>query len=103
MSGQYILKNGVPVPEPDLLVWGRWLETANEDRRVAYDVISPELKVSTVFLALDHSFKPGAEPILYETMVFGGPLDGSQERYATKQEAQAGHARWLEKVKDSNA
>jgi hypothetical protein len=29
--------------------------------------------------------------ILWESMVFGGPLDGEQRRYATRAEADAGH------------
>lgn len=50
--------------------------------------------VSTVWLGLDHSFH-GGEPIIFETMVFRGPDDFAEElgrRYATEQEAKAGHA-----------
>lgn len=51
-------------------------------------------RVSTVFIMMDHSFG-GEEPILFETLVFGGPLDGDGERYRTKAEAEAGHLRWV--------
>lgn len=49
-----------------------------------------KIRISTVFLGLDHQYGSGP-PILWETMVFGGVLDGFQERYATKAEALAGH------------
>ena len=89
---------GEPEPCPDLLTWGRWYETA--DRRVGNDVIG-DTEVSTVFLGLDHNF--GADkPILYETMVFGGELDGEQVRYATKAEALVGHAAMVDRVKKTS-
>lgn len=55
--------------------------------------------VSTVFLGLDHGWGEGP-PILFETMVFGGPLDQEMERYCTWDEAVAGHERWVQRVKE---
>ena len=52
----------------------------------------PKVHVSTVFLALDHNFAAG-EPILFETMIFGGEHDGECERYHTVEEATVGHRR----------
>ncbi len=98
MSGKYILdSDGNPVPCKHVLKWAKWFEKA--DRRVALDRVG-KVKVSTVFLGLDYSFG-GPIPILYETMVFGGVLDGEDERYATRQEAKGGHRRWLQKVKEA--
>src|ERR1035437_5024539 len=68
-----------------------------QDNRVAYDKIN-DIEISTVFLALDHSFM-GGQPVLFETMVFGGSLDGEQERYHTWDEAEAGHKVMIERVK----
>jgi hypothetical protein len=48
------------------------------------------IRVSTVFLMLDHSFM-GGPPVLWETMVFGGPNDCEQWRYAHRRAAKAGH------------
>jgi hypothetical protein len=49
--------------------------------------------VSTVWLGIDHSFGvPGMPISIFETMVFDGPRDGDQYRYATEDEARAGHA-----------
>ena len=96
----YILNaNGDPEPCGSLLEWARWFETSADVRRVALDNIGG-VKVSTVFLGLDHSFD-GAGPVLFETLVFGGPLDGEQERYATRDEAVTGHVSMVERVKGS--
>lgn len=87
-NGQYILDaDGEPQRCEDLLTWGRWMQTA--DRHVAKTTFG-DVTVSTVFLGLDHSFDSGP-PLLWESMVFGGPLNGEQDRYATRAEADAGH------------
>jgi hypothetical protein len=96
-TDKYILKDGVPVPCDDLLEWGRWMQTAK--RHVALDWIG-DVKVSTVFLGLDHQFASGP-PLIYETMVFGGPLDQNQDRYSTREEAEQGHQKMVELVKAS--
>lgn len=87
----YILDGHAPVPEPDANKWGRWFETA--DRKVALDHVG-FVDVSTVFLGLNHGFHGGV-PLLFETMIFGGPLADSCWRYATWDEAVAGHERAL--------
>ena len=85
MSDKYILVNGVPTPEPDLLKWGRWFETADAERIVAKTTVG-DTRVSTVFLGLDHCWGSGP-PLLWETMIFGGSHDGWQERYTSQEEA----------------
>lgn len=94
-NGRYILNaNKEPVPEDDLIKWGKWIEKAN--RIVEVDVIKG-MKVSTVFLGLDHSFGDG-KPLLYETMIFGGVHDGYQVRYTTRKQALEGHEKTLQLV-----
>jgi hypothetical protein len=91
--GQYVLggEDGhMPIAEPDLLVWGRWLADADLLRGVAFTGNESQY-VSTVFLGLDHNFGREGAPLLFETMVFGGAQDGQQERYSTWEEAEAGH------------
>jgi hypothetical protein len=51
-------------------------------------------QISTVFLALDHNWGEGP-PVLFETMIFGGPLDQFQWRYCTWEEAEEGHKKAL--------
>ena len=47
-------------------------------------------------LGLDHAWS--GPPLLFETMVFGGELDEFQERYTSKPDALAGHARAVARV-----
>jgi hypothetical protein len=47
--------------------------------------------VSTIFLGLDHRFFNDGPPILFETMVFGGPYDEFQDRTCTWDEALEAH------------
>lgn len=61
-----------------------------EDRRTVDRYESKSLVVSTVFLGLDHSFGEGP-PILFETLVSGGDLEGEMDRYYTWEEAIKGH------------
>jgi hypothetical protein len=93
LSGsRYILDaQGEPVLEPDLLVWAAW-QTASHCR-LAWDDYGPRGTVSTVFLGVDHNFggREGEPPILWETMIFGGPLHGTMRRYPNREEALAGH------------
>lgn len=90
---QYILVGHQPVVCRDLLTWARWFETA--DRQVR-DSFQGDVRVSTVFLGLDHGW--GDTPALFETMVFINGDGGDMERYATWEEAEAGHDRWVAKV-----
>jgi hypothetical protein len=51
--------------------------------------------ISTVFLALNHSFGDGP-PVLWETMIFDHPAwSDYQERYSSKSDAILGHLRAL--------
>lgn len=46
--------------------------------------------ISTVWLGLDHGFGFGA-PLIFETMIFGGPLSDFQARYYDEADALRGH------------
>lgn len=60
--------------------------------------ISSEIFVSTSFLGLDHNFAGTGGPVLFETLVMGGPADGYSIRYRTWAEAQLGHAKVVSEV-----
>jgi hypothetical protein len=88
---RFILEDRKPVPCDDLLTWAAWIEASN--RSVGNDVIHTLLgrvRVSTVFLGLDHSFG-GPIPLLFETMIFGGALDGTMFRSCNWDAAVAAH------------
>lgn len=91
----YILDGKNIKEEPDGEAWLNWF--GRTDRHVAEDTFG-KTTVSTVFLGIDHNHL-GSIPILFETMIFGGPFDSEQERYATYEQAENGHKRWVEKVK----
>jgi len=68
------------------------------DRRVDRTKIG-DVSVSTVFLGIDHGWGVSGPPLIFETMVFGGPLDQEQERYYTWTEAVAGHKAMVKRVR----
>ena len=45
-----------------------------------------DVRISTVWLGLNHNFRPGP-PHIFETMVFNGPFHGDYWRHATEEEA----------------
>lgn len=116
----YILKDKKPVKTENIDDWARFMTKAN--RTVKKTRISDKFTfddghtdrffetltggvtegcdVSTVFLGIDHQYGSG-KPILFETMVFGGLLDGEQVRYCTWEEAEAGHEEMVKRVKEA--
>lgn len=92
----YILCGQEPVPCDDLIEWARWFEASIHVRAVAKTTVG-DARVSTVFLGLDHRFDAGP-PLLFETLVFDGPLDGEMDRYSTWAEAQCGHDAMVARV-----
>jgi hypothetical protein len=52
-------------------------------------------------LTVDHNWRGEGPPILFETMVFGGPLSGECRRYQTAEQAIDGHAAMCLRVRDS--
>ena len=98
----YVLdERGEPQPCDDVLAWGRWFETA--ERHVAQDMDEGEgaerVRVSTVFLGIDHNWHGDGPPVLWETLVFGGPLDGEMQRYCSKAHALVGHQAMCQRVR----
>lgn len=97
MSKYILNRKGEPEPCADVRKWASWFEYA--DRRVAFDKL-PTADVSTVFLGLDHASGTGA-PVLWETLVIGGKLDGDTQRYTSKDDAIAGHKATVNRVRSA--
>ena len=74
--------------------------TEKRDKRVAKDTVNGH-DISTVWLGLNHQWGDGP-PLIFETMVFGGPLDQETRRYSTEEEALEGHAAMVERVKKAD-
>jgi hypothetical protein len=96
--GLYILEGHDLKEVDDILEWGRWLEDHKDDCRVAFDTIY-DVGVSTVFLGSDRRLSDDGPPLLFETTVFGSPLDKYTVRYSTWEEAEAGHKQVIDLVK----
>lgn len=93
MRGQYILDSDgkTPVPEEDLLTWAMWLQNA-PNRSVKRTELPGNILVSTIFLGLDFLFPFfHQQPLLFETMIFGGEHHLYNKKYCTWDEAEAGH------------
>lgn len=85
----YILnQNNDPLLCNDSVQWGRWF--ANGGNRLVAFYQNGDVRVSTIFLGIDHSCRRGP-PILFETMIFGGELNGLTRRCATWVEAEDQH------------
>lgn len=94
-----------PVPVGDEHVWKQWMRSHNQ--RVAHSTLNlrtqprrgnklqnfEKIVVSTLFVGTDNSDVPGAPPQVFETLVIGGPHQSESWRWATWDEAEAGH--WL--------
>ncbi|HFH4040232.1 hypothetical protein C1I89_28140 [Achromobacter pulmonis] len=74
---QYRLEGHRSVTCEDPVEWSQWFATA--DRRVAETWVD-DVRISTVFLGLDHNHLPDGDPILFETEVYAW------------ENAEAGHA-----------
>lgn len=89
MSDNYVFENGQVRTESDFLAWAEWFETAD---RIIERTDLGDIRVSTVFLGIDHDFSMEGPPLIFETMIFGGPHNEEQWRYSTLEQARAGHA-----------
>jgi hypothetical protein len=92
--GDYYTRTGEPF---SLAAWASTFGA--EDNHVADDTVLVPIRVSTVYLGLDHSFGSGP-PLIFETMIFGASTMGWADRYSTEAEALAGHARICAAVRE---
>jgi hypothetical protein len=98
---RYILKDGKPVREPDLMKWAKWMGMSTESSVAKSLLMKGDCYVSTVFTGIDYSIN-GKVPIFWETMVFGGPLDREAERCSgSREQAEAMHHRMVERVHEA--
>ena len=91
----FVLDGQTPRPA-SLAEWARQFDDVRV-RTVAHEPLPHGVEVSTVFVGYDVVAAPGS-PMLFETMVFNGAFHGVRERYATWDEADAGHRRIVSMV-----
>lgn len=94
MTNLYYDKTGRPI---DVMEWAKLSEDIDYKRIVKETV--GEYEISTIWLGVDHG-SGGGPPMIFETAVFA---DTDEEtitlRYATLEEAQAGHAEQVAKAR----
>jgi hypothetical protein len=88
---------GVPEPCAD---WATW--AAAGDARIARTEVGPGY-VSTLFLGWRPWDRREDPPLLFETMALGIPGHEAEERYSTRADALAGHARHVQAAVDALA
>jgi hypothetical protein len=104
---KYILDaHGEPQAVEALDVWGEWYTRSSKDRSrmVAQDKDesgATTIMISTVFLGLDHNYAGVGPPVLWETLVFGGALDGEMDRYTSREAAFRGHQAMCARVRET--
>jgi len=87
LQGDYYDRSGRRLS--GLAEWGV-LHACREYVIVQKTTLDSGVEISTVWLGINHAFGQG-DPIIFETMIFGGPLNEQMWRYRTEAEAIAGH------------
>jgi hypothetical protein len=100
----WVLDGKIPIPA-DTATWSEFYESSKRflwitdvgDARVG------NIRIKTVFFGFDDMAIVGEQrvgpPLLFGTMVFGGPLTGQEALHATWDEAEAGHRQMVERAK----
>ncbi len=99
MGRYFILNDGRVTEEPDYETWSKWYESTYENVSGIAQTETTQGTVTTKFMAMSMALDKNAAPMIFETSVSGGWLDGQIQRYATIEEAKQGHQTWVEKVK----
>lgn len=96
-DGYYVLDGHEIKTVDSVREWGEFFK--KRDRIVAQTSVG-ESFVSTVFIGIDHNWFDEGPPILFETLIFNGPHDQDMWRYATWDEAKAGHDAVVEALRE---
>ena len=103
MPRYFVLRDGKVVEEQDHPSWLTWFESSYQQVARIAETRTDSATVSTRFLAVDLSLTHDDPPLLFETRVSGGWMDGECERYATPQNARLGHLAWVDRVRAAEA
>jgi hypothetical protein len=71
-------------------------------KHVAITAIGDDIEISTVWIGINHRFFfDGGPPLIFETLVFGGPMDGYCWRWHNEDAARLGHEQVVERVHEA--
>jgi len=85
----FILKGRHAIEVPSMQEWAEWVMANPSGHVLAQDRVG-EMEISTVFIG-GWIFAHRKPYPLFETMIFGPPMDGYQMRYDDYEAAMAGH------------
>lgn len=95
MTRHYVLRGREAIPAP-METWARDFEKT--ERRIKQEYVG-RFWISTVFLGLDHQWKDGGPPLIYETMVFAHSWEEEEtHRYSTYDQALSGHVKIVKRL-----
>jgi hypothetical protein len=91
MLKYYILEGKTPVAVESFKDWNLWMASVSfGDTTVMYNEFNDCL-ISTKFVGIDLALSVGPKPMVFETLVIGGVMDGKKNFYPTWDEAIQGH------------
>lgn len=86
----------VPVAVTDPVEWADWFECHKDERCVANEADAVHgWRVHTHFRCFVDDGDNAEPPLIWETVVYGGPLHGHVERYTERDAAYVGHGRMV--------
>jgi hypothetical protein len=94
VSSYYYDRAGAPISRERC----KQMMGADEYRRIGLTELDRAV-VATSWMGSNWRPGGGDPPLIFETLVYGGPLDLLGDRYATECEAIAGHDQWVAKVR----
>ena len=79
--------------------WSAFIERQDPEYKRVAETTVDDVWISTVWLGINYAFNPDHPPLIFETMVFGGPYDQEwMERYSTMAQADQGHREMVDRV-----
>lgn len=99
MGRYYILRDGKLVEESNHSAWLEWVENDYPNVSCLARTQTASATVVTRFLAVNLTLADDHAPLLFETRVTGGWLDGQREKFTTPDAARAGHLSWVDRVR----
>ncbi|MCG6963065.1 MAG: hypothetical protein LJE95_07340 [Acidobacteria bacterium] len=99
MSRYFMLRDGKVVEAPDHATWAGWYESSYEKVREVIRTETVHATVTTQFLPISMTLSTQEQPLLFETRVSGGWLNGQGDRFPDMERARDGHKAWVERVR----
>lgn len=75
----------------DFEQWVGWTERRDMDYKRVAETTVGNTWISTVWIGLNYDWSRKGPPLIFETMIFGGPMNEETWRWSTEAEALAGH------------